>query len=125
MIKTVYPSETANAIRDCTRSSTAQVQVEHKVATPPQILYHGTAERSVPSILEQGLHSASRHFCPLSADAETAVKVGSRHGKPVVLTIDTVAMLAAGHQFYLADNGVWLTETFRRNLSANFKTSAV
>ncbi|MBH5643368.1 RNA 2'-phosphotransferase, partial [Neisseria meningitidis] len=33
-----------------------------------------------------------------------------RHGKPVVLTIDTVAMLAAGHQFYLADNGVWLTE---------------
>lgn len=80
------------------------------MATPPQILYHGTAERSVPSILEQGLHSASRHFVHLSADAETAVKVDSRHGKPVVLTIDTVAMLAAGHQFYLADNGVWLTE---------------
>jgi len=91
-------------------TSTAQVQVEHKVATPPQILYHGTAERSVPSILEQGLHSASRHFVHLSADAATAVNVGSRHGKPLVLTIDTVAMLAAGHQFYLADNGVWLTE---------------
>ena len=88
-----------------------KVQVEHKVATPPQILYHGTAERSVPSILEQGLHSASRHFVHLSTDAATAVNVGSRHGKPVVLTIDTVAMLAAGHQFYLADNGVWLTET--------------
>lgn len=103
-------SEDGKRIRAAQGHSTAQVQVEHKVATPPQILYHGTAERSVPSILEQGLHSASRHFVHLSADAETAVKVGSRHGKPVVLTIDTVAMLAAEHQFYLADNGVWLTE---------------
>ena len=34
-----------------------------------------------------------------------------RHGKPVVLRIDTAAMTAAGHKFYLADNGVWLTES--------------
>ena len=68
------------------------------------------------SIFGQGLHAGSRHFVHLSADIETAIKVGSRHGKPVVLTINTAAMLADGRQFYLADNGVWLTE----NIPAKF-----
>ena len=90
--------------------------LQYCATTPPDILYHGTAEKSVQSIFGQGLHAGSRHFVHLSADIETAIKVGSRHGKPVVLTIDTAAMLADGHQFYLADNGVWLTE----NVPAKF-----
>jgi RNA 2'-phosphotransferase len=75
------------------------------------VLFHGTAEKSLSSIREQGLHGASRHYVHLSADEETAVKVGARHGKPVVLRIDTAAMTDADHKFYLADNGVWLTES--------------
>ena len=45
----------------------------------------------------------------ISLDRETATKVGSRRGAPVILTIDCAAMEADGHVFYRADNGVWLT----------------
>ncbi len=109
-------SEDGKRIRAAQGHSTKQVEIQYCATIPPDILYHGTAEKSVQSIFGQGLHAGSRHFVHLSADIETAIKVGSRHGKPVVLTINTAAMLADGHQFYLADNGVWLTE----NVPAKF-----
>lgn len=104
-------SEDGSRIRAAQGHSTQQVQIEHQTAEPPAVLFHGTAEKSLSSIRGQGLHGVSRHYVHLSADEETAVKVGARHGKPVVLRIDTAAMTAAGHKFYLADNGVWLTES--------------
>ena len=104
-------SENGSRIRAAQGHSTRQVQIEHQAAEPPAVLYHGTVEKHLPSIRGQGLHGVSRHYVHLSADEETAVKVGARHGKPVVLRIDTAAMTAAGHKFYLADNGVWLTES--------------
>ena len=104
-------SEDGSRIRAAQGHSTQQVQIEHQAAEPPAVLFHGTAEKSLSSIRGQGLHGVSRHYVHLSADEETAVKVGARHGKPVVLRIDTAAMTAAGHKFYLADNGVWLTES--------------
>ena len=78
-------------------------------AAPPQILYHGTAKRFLDDILAQGLKKMNRQHVHLSADPETATKVGSRHGKPVILALDTPAMLQAGHAFYMSENGVWLT----------------
>ena len=104
-------SEDGSRIRAAQGHSTQQVQIEHQAAEPPAVLYHGTAEKHLPSIRGQGLHGVSRHYVHLSADEETAVKVGARHGKPVVLRIDTAVMTAASHKFYLADNGVWLTES--------------
>src|SRR6185436_5896514 len=44
--------------------------------TPPEVLYHGTAARFVDSIRESGLHAARRTHVHLSADVETARKVG-------------------------------------------------
>jgi len=78
--------------------------------TPPERLYHGTATRFLESIRESGLHAGSRQHVHLSQDLATAEKVGSRHGKPVVLTVESGQMARDGHQFYLSDNGVWLTE---------------
>ena len=78
--------------------------------TPPEILYHGTATRFLPAIREAGLHSANRHDVHLSADVETADKVGRRHGVSVVLKIMTAKMLEKGHLFFLSANGVWLTK---------------
>jgi putative RNA 2'-phosphotransferase len=45
---------------------------------PPNILYHGTAQKNIPSIREHGLLRGQRHHVHLSVDAETARKVGNR-----------------------------------------------
>jgi putative RNA 2'-phosphotransferase len=77
---------------------------------PPEILYHGTAERFLASIKQQGLLKGKRHQVHLSADADVAVRVGQRHGRPVVLRIEAGRMHRDGFVFYLSANGVWLTE---------------
>ncbi|RYD98956.1 MAG: RNA 2'-phosphotransferase [Sphingobacteriales bacterium] len=77
---------------------------------PPLVLYHGTAKRFLPAILEQGLLKQNRLHVHLSHEIATARNVGSRHGVPVVLRIDTVAMQREGFIFYLSENKVWLTE---------------
>ena len=77
---------------------------------PPEFLYHGTATRFLDSIQKEGIVKGSRQHVHLSKDKETATKVGSRHGKPIVLTILSGKMDEDGILFYQADNGVWLTD---------------
>ncbi|MGN1064481.1 MAG: RNA 2'-phosphotransferase [Thermoguttaceae bacterium] len=86
------------------------VDVELKEVHPPKYLYHGTGEKYVPSIDIQGLIPKSRLYVHLSGDIETAVKVGSRHGKPVVYRVSAEQMVEAGMLFYKSVNGVWLTK---------------
>ena len=76
---------------------------------PPAVLYHGTVERFVPSILAGGLRPGSRQYVHLSADVATAEVVGRRRGQPVVLVVDAAGAHAAGQEFRRASNGVWLT----------------
>lgn len=78
--------------------------------TPPEILYHGTADRFIPHILKEGLKPMSRLYVHLSSDVKTAIDVGKRHGKPVVLTVNTQEMVEDGYQFFLSNNGVWLVK---------------
>jgi putative RNA 2'-phosphotransferase len=78
---------------------------------PPDVLFHGTATRFLPSIREQGLTRQTRLHVHLSQDQQTAVQVGRRHGQPAVLRIDAARMHEHGRPFYLSDNGVWLTES--------------
>jgi len=84
------------------------VDVEMKEVTPPNVLYHGTATRFLSAIQSEGLISKSRLHVHLSSEKDTAAKVGSRHGKPVILTISAAKMQADGFVFYLSENGVWL-----------------
>jgi putative RNA 2'-phosphotransferase len=77
---------------------------------PPAVLYHGTATRFIDSILREGLKPQARQHVHLSADEATAQRVGQRHGKAVILEVDALRMHAKGFKFYLADNGVWLTD---------------
>lgn len=86
------------------------VQVEMAERIPPDVLYHGTAERFLENIKKYGIVKKTRRYVHLSNDAETAIKVGSRHGKPVVLTIDTKQMVADGYRFLLSANGVWQSQ---------------
>jgi putative RNA 2'-phosphotransferase len=78
--------------------------------TPPPVLYHGTAEKYIDSIMKEGLRPRKRNFVHLSETMDMAKQVGTRHGSPVVLSIDIEAMIRAGYKFYKAQNGIWLTE---------------
>ena len=86
------------------------VDVELPAAIPPETLWHGTGEKYVSSILEQGLIPKSRLYVHLSKDIETAQNVGRRHGKEVVYKIEAHEMYQDGYKFYLSVNGVWLAK---------------
>lgn len=102
-------SEDGLRIRAAQGHSTQQVNITYAEKTPPDILYHGTATRFIAQIREQGLLALSRQYVHLSSDEDTAVQVGQRYGKPVLLKIKATDMYEKGFKFYQADNGVWLT----------------
>jgi putative RNA 2'-phosphotransferase len=86
------------------------IDLGYEVASPPEVLFHGTATRNLDSIRRQGLIKGNRHHVHMSADDATARTVGQRHGAPVVLRIRAGEMAKAGIEFFISANGVWLTE---------------
>jgi putative RNA 2'-phosphotransferase len=97
-------------IRAVQGHSTDSVSISFDERVPPEVLYHGTASRFLDSIQAKGLVPGSRHYVHLSEQVETAISVGTRYGKPVVLEIAAGKMHSQGHKFYRAENGVWLAE---------------
>ena len=102
--------ETGTKIR-ASQGHSVEVELGYEPQVPPEILYHGTVEKFLPSIRTQGLIKGERHHVHLSADRPTAIKVGERRGKPVILTIKADEMHRAGHVFFRSANGVWLVDT--------------
>ncbi len=88
-----------------------EINLELPHQQPPEILYHGTADRFLSSIKARGLLPLKRQYVHLSLDEATAYNVGRRHGRAIVLSILSGAMWREGIPFYLSDNGVWLVET--------------
>jgi len=87
-----------------------KLDLDYPTKIPPTILYHGTAQRNIESILKTGLDKRNRHHVHLSDNPETATQVGKRYGKPILLKIDTAQMHKDGITFMLSANGVWLVE---------------
>jgi putative RNA 2'-phosphotransferase len=87
-----------------------EVDLDHAPATPPETLFHGTAERNVASIRQTGLRKSQRHHVHLSENRQTAEAVGRRYGKLVLLTIRSAEMSRAGFTFYRTPNNVWLVD---------------
>ena len=77
---------------------------------PPELLFHGTTSAALDSVMATGLQRMRRHHVHLSVDTDTAQRVGSRHGKAVILRVAALKMHEAGHVFYRSANGVWLTD---------------
>lgn len=73
-------------------------------------IYHGTGEKYIESIYKEGILPKSRNYVHLSGDIETAKKVGSRHGKPVILQIDSKMMNNRGIKLFRSENGVYLVD---------------
>jgi len=77
---------------------------------PPATLYHGTATHALDAIFAEELVPKSHQQVHLSVDPDTAHRVGQRHGKPTILSVDALRMHQDGHVFCRSDNGVWLTD---------------
>ena len=101
--------ETGTRIR-ANQGHSIPVDLQLAPATPPDALYHGTSKATIGPILREGLQKMRRQHVHLSRDKATAIKVGSRHGAPIVLLVDAAAMARDGYRFFLSDNGVWLTD---------------
>jgi len=100
---------------DCTKIRANQghsfvVDLELDAQEPPEYLFHGTASRSIDSILKNGIQKRNRQHVHLSFDIETATKVGQRHGEVVILKIKSGKMHNNGFKFFLSKNKVWLTD---------------
>jgi len=102
-------SDDANFVR-ANQGHSIEVDLGLQARTPPNTLYHGTATKFIEQIEVEGLKPKARQFVHLSLGYETAEAVGSRHGKPVVLTVDSQKMHKAGYKFFISANGVWLTK---------------
>jgi putative RNA 2'-phosphotransferase len=87
------------------------VELNYKPTEPPEYLYHGSTTRYVASIRDKGIIRGSRQHVHLSPDISTAIKVGLRHGYPVVFCISAKRMHGEGYKFYCAPNDVWLTDS--------------
>ncbi|HEY0459924.1 MAG TPA: RNA 2'-phosphotransferase [Pyrinomonadaceae bacterium] len=101
--------ETGRKIR-ASQGHSIEVEIGFEESAPPEILYHGTAEKNLGVIFAEGLKKMARHHVHLSADTETARKVGARYGKPVILQVDAAKMAGEGFKFYVSANGVWLSD---------------
>ena len=99
------------------------VEVDLKLPNvkPPKELYHGTATRFLNSIKKEGLKPMSRHDVHLSFSKDTAIKVGERHGKVIVLLIDAERMYQDGYHFQCTANNVWLNKEVPIKYIKNFK----
>ncbi len=106
--------ESGQKIR-ASQGHSVSVELDLLPLEPPEFLFHGTTEQSLAAILETGLDKMKRHHVHLSADTQTALRVGSRHGKAVILKIRALEMHQAGHNFFCSANGVWLADTVPPN----------
>lgn len=76
---------------------------------PPPLLYHGTSINKLEAIINTGLLPMQRQFVHLSESITLAQEVGKRHGKAILIEIDTEPMVKAGWLFYKTSENVWLT----------------
>ena len=102
-------SEDGEMIR-ANQGRSVEVNLGYQPTPPPEILYHGTVAKFIPSIRENGIHKGKRHHVHLSSSHEVANTVGKRRGQPVILTVRSSEMHAAGHIFKISANGVWLAD---------------
>ena len=102
-------SDDRNRIR-ASQGHSISVELGYEPSEPPEMLYHGTPQRNVGAIGGQGLRKGRRHHVHLSSDPDTATKVGSRRGTPVVIRVLAGNMHRAGYVFFRSTNGVWLTD---------------
>lgn len=103
-------NEDKSKIRANQGHSVKTVDLQLEAIQPPEFLYHGTVAKYIDSIRTTGLQKRSRQHVHLSEERQTATKVGSRRGEPIILSVRTLEMHQKGYDFYCSENNVWLTD---------------
>jgi putative RNA 2'-phosphotransferase len=85
-------------------------RIEYPAGDPPEVLWHGTADRALPGIAAYGLLPMKRQYVHLTTDPNIALRVGARYGTPRVLKVDAARAHTGGVVFYQANDTFWLAE---------------
>lgn len=94
-------------------NSKLKVNLEFNKVVPNKSLYHGTIDKFINSIKENGLLPQSRQYVHLSSSLKVAKNVAKRRineGNIVIIEIDVEKMIKDGYDFYLSDNNVFLVK---------------
>jgi len=87
------------------------MHIEKVPAFAPSVLYHGTTQRAIESIMKEGLKPMARQFVHLSVDEQTAEQVGKRRDShPIILRVDAYSAQSDGVVFYRGNDKVWLCD---------------
>ena len=102
-------------IKDCKiRASyghSVRVSVEREPDREVKILYHGTSESFIESIMKEGLKPMKRQWVHLTSNFDDAVDVGKRKGgRTVVLVINAEKLRKSGMEIYKAGKNVYLVK---------------
>ncbi|OYT39992.1 MAG: RNA 2'-phosphotransferase [Desulfurococcales archaeon ex4484_58] len=73
-------------------------------------LYHGTSIDKLDMILVEGIRSMKRKYVHLTTDIVNAREIGRRHGKPVVLIINSRCLEENNIEVYKATDKIYLVK---------------
>jgi len=103
-------SEDGKRIR-ASQGHSVKVNLGYQPSEPPEYLYHGSYPKVREAIEREGLKKMERHHVHLSPDPQTAHTVGLRRGgRPIMFKVQAGRMFRDGFEFFVSDNGVWLTD---------------
>jgi putative RNA 2'-phosphotransferase len=98
-----------------------EVDLEFEEKNPPKILFHGTCDKIIDIIFEQGINKMARHHVHMSENIISAIQVGKRRGNPIIIIINSQQMHDDGIKFYISNNNVWLTDYVDKKYISLFK----
>ena len=85
-----------------------EVSIEYERTRIHGALYHGTSRDKLVKIMLEGLKPMKRRYVHLTTSFEDAVETGRRHGKPVVLVINTMCLEKHAIKLYRATKTIYL-----------------
>ena len=82
-------------------ASMVTLLVDSSFSNLPEVLYHGTKDQFIKSVMKDGLKHMDRNFVHLTPSVETARKVANRRsGKSVILKVSTRDLIDSGYTLY-------------------------
>jgi putative RNA 2'-phosphotransferase len=97
-------------IRAC-YGHTLEGKIDYEPVEPPEVLFHGTANRFLDSIRKMGLRPMGRQYVHLTVRRDFARTVGRRRDRsPTILVVEALRAHQDGIVFYKANEDFYLAD---------------